>query len=415
MTDVRQSLIAAVVVLCFVAALVAGHQTRTTVEIGSGHGGQALTLRGALASNEKAPAVSESEFFYQLTQLLEREYVDPIADADALAVGAIRGMVASLADPDAQFFNKDQFAALRATLGQGGVAVYKGIGAELKISLPPAPEGDTVRTLSPNLNVVTVVPGGPADKAGLRPGDTISAIDGRWVPRHEDMVRLREIQTRIRTGKMSTEEFEKVRSEFRAKWENRLTHSRARDALTLDESGSLHVEWRRGEQAMSAMMPLAKVMVKPVVKQEDGSYRLNVIAGSGRALAEAIAKSSEATIDLRRTATGDFRELDECLAALVPAGVYGYVESASQRVRSTVRTDSGRSGLKLRVIADESTRGAAAALAHMISGSGAAKVDGIEKVRPVRWIEAVALPDGSGYTLPTGKLITDGSKTGVKK
>jgi hypothetical protein len=42
--------------------------------------------------------ISESTYFYQLAQLLEKEYVDRINDERELAIGAVRGMVNSLAD-----------------------------------------------------------------------------------------------------------------------------------------------------------------------------------------------------------------------------------------------------------------------------------------------------------------------------
>jgi len=74
---------------------------------------------------------------------------------------ALHGMVERL-DDYSRFYDKSQIANLeRDTTGY-----YRGIGAVFR---PPLEEGRVLFTL----------PGSPADLAGLRPGDTIQAVDGR--------------------------------------------------------------------------------------------------------------------------------------------------------------------------------------------------------------------------------------------
>ena len=98
-----------------------------------------------------------------LAEVIERvkdDYVDTIDD-HALMQHAIRGMVAGL-DAHSSFLDDEEYADLRiATEGN-----YSGIGIEVSYE-----DGGIV--------VVAPIEGSPADRAGLRTGDIIIAIDGR--------------------------------------------------------------------------------------------------------------------------------------------------------------------------------------------------------------------------------------------
>jgi len=97
-----------------------------------------------------------------LAEVIERvkeDYVDSVDD-HVLMQHAIRGMVAGL-DAHSSFLDDEQFADLRiATEGN-----YSGIGIEVSYE-----DGGIV--------VVAPIEGSPADRAGLRTGDLIIAIDG---------------------------------------------------------------------------------------------------------------------------------------------------------------------------------------------------------------------------------------------
>lgn len=91
---------------------------------------------------------------------VENEYVDPVSRTK-LVDGAIKGMVAEL-DPHSSYMPPEDFSAFESdTEGQFG-----GIGIE-------------VEARSDQLIVLAPIEGSPAERAGVRSGDIIVAVDGR--------------------------------------------------------------------------------------------------------------------------------------------------------------------------------------------------------------------------------------------
>ncbi|EFN57183.1 hypothetical protein CHLNCDRAFT_9114, partial [Chlorella variabilis] len=80
---------------------------------------------------------------------------------------AIRVLLASLGDPFTRFLAPEQYTALRRSTA-GSVT---GVGVEVSFS---SQQGG-----SSSLVVISPAPGGPAERAGIRPGDQILSIDGQ--------------------------------------------------------------------------------------------------------------------------------------------------------------------------------------------------------------------------------------------
>ncbi len=95
-------------------------------------------------------------------QLIEENYVDEI-DPNDLYLAAMQGIVSEL-DQFSDFIPPQRYQEFQSVIEQefGGVGIL--------IEGPPNVE---------KLTVVTPIPGSPAYEAGLRPGDVITAIDGR--------------------------------------------------------------------------------------------------------------------------------------------------------------------------------------------------------------------------------------------
>lgn len=101
------------------------------------------------------------EPFWQTWKIVHDDYVDQPVDDVKMMQGAISGMLESLGDKHTSYMDPDEFKQQNMDLE----GEYEGIGAWVDIT------GEYIIITSP-------MPDSPADKAGLKPGDTVVAIDG---------------------------------------------------------------------------------------------------------------------------------------------------------------------------------------------------------------------------------------------
>lgn len=99
--------------------------------------------------------------FWEAWNVVHDQYVDQPVDDVALMQGAIRGMMDSLGEAHTFYMDPQVYETENSAL-QGS---YEGIGAY-------------VDTSGAFLTIISPIQGSPADKAGLRPGDQVIAIDG---------------------------------------------------------------------------------------------------------------------------------------------------------------------------------------------------------------------------------------------
>lgn len=118
---------------------------------------------GDLIPNSAPPEDMDTLFrpFWQAWEIVHNQYVDQPVDDITLMRGAIRGMLDSLGDQHTSYMDPEQFRQANIPLR----GEYEGIGA-------------WVDTTTEYLTIVSPMPDSPAEKAGLKAGDQIIAIDG---------------------------------------------------------------------------------------------------------------------------------------------------------------------------------------------------------------------------------------------
>ncbi|MFC1612836.1 S41 family peptidase [Patescibacteria group bacterium] len=99
--------------------------------------------------------------FWDVWDLLKKDYVNKPINEEELLYGALEGMVASLKDPYSVFFRPVISKEFTDELS----GEFQGIGAEIGMK-------------NDRLTVISPLPNTPAEKSGLKAGDEIFAIDG---------------------------------------------------------------------------------------------------------------------------------------------------------------------------------------------------------------------------------------------
>jgi carboxyl-terminal processing protease len=89
------------------------------------------------------------------------DYVDPTKiDKEKMTYGAVAGMIKAIGDPYTEFFNPEEARKLEEDIAGS----FEGIGLQLGIK-------------DKQITAISPIKGTPAEKAGLRPGDLILAVD----------------------------------------------------------------------------------------------------------------------------------------------------------------------------------------------------------------------------------------------
>ena len=395
----RKSLSSALVISGLLVAGIAGMKFRSIRDLPNT---QETNLSSMLASTGKELEIAETDYFTGIIELLRGRYVDQVPTDDKLLSGAVRGMIIGLRDVDSQFYKPEEFTAFKSIRA----GRYPGIGVWMdykpqKVSLKLG--GVNQEQDMPRLTVVSVAPGSPADKAGVKPGDLLDSVDDHWVMNSEAIIKYQAAQADFMAKKIDFKTINDMRKSLKARMDKSIMPVRAREKLITGNTGELAIVWERAGKKIETKIAKAETDVQRAVAA-DGTVNLTFTSGAVEDLTTALKGKTAITLDLRNNVLGDMETMRRCLGLVAPAGTYGYFKNerkSSAPVQLTI-SKGNSTPPKIKLIVDQSTRDAAEIFALALQSKGIATLSGTDMGNSRKLKDVVQLPDGSGYTLNIG-------------
>lgn len=370
---------------------------------------------GAGAGDEDFTSDGPGATFQQVYDLVKRHFVDPLPPDSKLAHGAASAMVASLGDPDSRFLEAPEVAEI----GSESKGQYAGIGAALAVRRVVHPkDGDVPAYTEYLLTVVAPLPGSPAEKAGLKAGDVVTAIGGKWVYNdrfvYDQTKALKALQDDpVSFNKMVTTLQKKIDGAISlAEAQTRLDDSAAKTVtLTVAHAGTSPTAPSAPAITLDTSAPTA---VRPVSSRSlpGGLGYIKITQFSPGADKDfAVALSGFGTdlkglvLDLRDS-PGGLLDVGTAIAArLSSSPTLGYVESKGKKVTPIVVTPGAPLAAPVVVLVNGGTANTAELLASALQSKGA-KLVGTPTFGDASDVKLILLRDGSGFTMTVGKLET---------
>ena len=335
-----------------------------------------FTIAGGLgvraASNDGA--YRQLGVYSEVLSRIRSEYVEE-PNIPQVTDGALHGLLESL-DPNSSYLTPAEYKMYRShkaeAKGQIGATISKrfGYGA-----------------------VISVIPGGPADKAGIENGDIFEAIEGRS------------------TREMSLAEIQ---------------------SLLAGELGSnVNVSVVRARRAEPQKVTITRNTVRiPDVSEkslEDGIVYIKVDAFNkgkaqeiaGKLKADQVKGAKKIILDLRDCAEGDVQEGVATANLFLNHGMIAYLQG-QRYPRETFNADLNKAvtGLPLVVMVNRGTAGPAEIVAAAVLENGRGDVLGDKTFGVGSVQKVIEIPDGSAlilsvakYYTPAGKAIQDTAVT----
>lgn len=334
---------------------------------------------GWLAASQTAQGAKSGESPHgaveQLAKVLvqvENRYVDPV-DRDKLLLGAIKGMVSEL-DPHSEYFPPKEYGEFTSeTTGKFG-----GVGIE-------------VDGRGEYLTVIAPIEGGPAEAAGIKPGDEITAIDGQ----DAKGVSI-EKSVRMMRGEPGT----KVELTIRRPSENGKIY---KVPLVRAEIRVPSVAWEA--------LPGGVAWLR--IKQFQEKTHDELIDAIGKVKGKLGGKILGVVLDMRRNPGGLVNQAVEVADEFLDKGVIFSMRGQGGKTLEESRASGGGAlvSVPVTVIVDESSASAAELVAGALQDSKRAVVVGVQTFGKGSVQSIFELPGGAGLKLTTARYYTPSGRS----
>ena len=299
----------------------------------------------------------------QYRKIIDKYFLGDI-DEEKLKEGAIKGYVEGLGDKYTEYIPKEEMQDYMAdTTGN-----FVGIG----IYMVQDTEANKIMVLSP-------IKGGPAEKAGIQPGDYITAVDG--------------VQY---TGEQMTEASNKIKGE---------------------EGSKVKLEIQRGTETLNFEITRENVKVNPVEGEvlENNIGYISFSSFDDGTAEEFKAKYEELAnkgiksliIDLRNNGGGIVDEALEIANYILDKdSVILYEVDKNNNETEEKTTDDPIINMPIVVLTNENTASSSEILAGALKDHGKAKIAGTKTYGKGVIQQLLTLPDGSGLKITSEEYLT---------
>jgi carboxyl-terminal processing protease len=359
-------------------------------------------------------AEANSELFSYVYDRLKQKYVHEITDDRAFALASVRSMLASLNDPQSYLVPAESAQDyLDQRLGN-----YHGIGAGLMIrSYPdPANGGSDLR-----LAVISPVAGGPAERAGIRPGDRIEKVNGKTVLSLDGFYRLIKTEARFEELTHSVDAatlplvLERLQERGEVDLKDKMSIEDAMLLLIGSHTQSVDVAVRRGtsKKLLDFKLDCEPFAPERVSSGRDGQVGTIAIHSFGEGTAQGVQAAlsefaasgiKKLVIDLRDNPGGSLAEAAKVAGLFIESGPISRIR-CNGKVKQTLDLTAGAkpSGdLRLVVLSNGGTGGSAEVLAGALADRAGARLAGANTCGDSSWTDSLTLDDGSTIVQFTG-------------
>lgn len=354
---------------------------------------------------------------------VNRDYIDAGNNNLRLSNGALLRMFASLKDLHTSFLDAPLKKATQDALN----GRFRGIGAKLAVTktkkvLQTKPEKEEIEYL--HLTVVSVMPGSPAEKAGLKSGDFITEVDGRWIIGYRDVVELQRLQSLKEEPEKQNEEFKKIEPRFK----DGLMVAKALPLLLTGEGKKVNLTVERAGQKGPLRLELttALTQVAPVefrlVGNSVGYLRVHQFNPQAtlafrQELAEKAKGLKGLIVDLRsnpggmraekETGVDGYNSALSLIGQLTPGGTIANIErKPNHKEPLIVKANAAPLNLPMAVLVDRGTANLAELVAAALRDTRKAKVIGAKTFGDSVIQYFATLKNGNGALIANAKLFT---------
>lgn len=330
--------------------------------------------------NKKVADVNERQAMYiklsEVDQTVRQDYVGSI-DETTLTDGICAGYLAGLSDSDAHYLSAEKYQAYLSSNDS------KNIGVGIK----------TVQDDDGNMEVIEVMPGSPAEAAGIQQGDTIVAIDGKEISRITYSEAVNQLD-----GTAGTTITFKI-----------LSAQSAQDASD-SETAPKEVTVTRGEYVQQTVT--SALVNGNVAYIKISGFSDDTVSSFSSAVSALTAQGAAGlVIDLRNNGGGSMQAAASVLDILLPAGNTVRSQDKSGNITVEYTSKAGQVMLPVSVIVNGSTYGAAEIFASDIQEFKKGLLVGVKTAGSGAKVQAVPLSDGSAVLLPVANYITVSGQT----